>query len=328
MTDIIVANDIGTYQVKSIVLPRARPGKTNREMFEAVLGEQVDLLSPDPGLMDITTTEGKWFLGESARTYSRNPIWGRGLRWNLEEAYRALHLYAIARQVGISTRLVDVDLISALPSADYKNKDLIAEGLRGTHIIVQANRARPLTININNVFFGIQGWAALMAEGIPKGKGVAWLGLGGRNKTYATIDARGKILPEKTGSTEGGMLSVISDLIDRIKKEFYIELTEHEAIEALKNKRLEVATPIDISEQSREACEPYLVATKRMIEAKWNEQNDMPWISDFRIGGGGALELGTQIAEMHKQMRVVDDPLWSEALGLLNMGRAKWLNDA
>jgi hypothetical protein len=329
MTDVIVSNDIGTTQVKSICIYKVRPNKPHRFEYEAVLGEVKELLSPDPDLMKIETADGEWFMGASTEEHKcRNLMWGKGgLNWYLSPHYKALHLYSIARHVGNTARMVDVDLVAGLPRIDYKNREEITRHLFGSHIINIPQRERQLIININNVFFAIQGWAAIMADGIKAGEQVAWFGLGGRNKTYATINKNGRVITDQTGSIEGGLLDVIDELSNTIGAEYDIELSKQEWIKALETKTIMLASgPVDISTEATESLSPYIDASFSSISDVWNEKRDMPFISDFRIGGGGALEIGHTIASRYQQARVVDDPRWTEAIGMMTLGWAKFLN--
>lgn len=329
MTQTIVSNDLGTTQVKSICIYKVRPNKPHRFECEAVLGEVKELLSPDPDLQKVKTIDGEWFVGSSTEEHRcRNLMWGKGgLNWYLSPHYRALHLYSIARHVGNTARVVDVDLVAGLPRIDYKNKGEISQHLLGSHLVNIPQRERQLEINVNNVFFAIQGWAAIMAEGIKADKQVAWFGLGGRNKTYATINKSGRVITDQTGSVEGGLLDVIDELAGVIGAKYGIELSKQEWIKALETKSITLASgPVDISAEAAESISPYLDASLYSIGDIWNEKKHMPFISDFRIGGGGALEIGHIIAGKYEQARVVDDPRWTEAVGMMTLGQAKFLN--
>lgn len=328
MAETIIANDIGTTQVKSICVYKSRLGKHNRVTLPTVLGETKnwDGNSQPKNLMQITTEEGKWLVGDSAQQHSKYPIWGRDDDWLMGPHYKALHLFSISQHIGSTTRAVEVDLVAGLPRIDYKKRGEVSTNLLGSHAIELEDRGR-LTININNIYFAIQGWAAIMAEGFKRGHGVAWLGLGGRNKTYATIDRYGDIMPDQTGSDEVGFLSVIDDLIARIKNEFYIELTGQEAIEVFRTERIQKGKQIiDVSGMVDEITGYYIDGTNTLISTIWHKQKIMPKIEDFRLGGGGAIPVGQAIAAKYDQARVVNEPVWSEALGLINLGIVRFAN--
>jgi len=326
MTDIVIANDIGTTQVKSICVYKKRPHSSNRVEYKAVLGESKELIAPEDDLMEVTTDDGVWFVADSAEEHSNQHIWGRGNGWALSVHYRAMHLYSIAKHIGNSTKEVNVDLISALPRADYGQREDIEAFLEGTHTVKTPDREKPLVVNINRVYFAIQGLAAIMAEGYTKGKIVVWLGLGGRNKTYATINKAGRPDPNKTNSSEGGLLGAVDELESIVGQEFDIELPKQGWIQALQDKSIVLGDgPRDISKQCQQALEPYFDTTLSLIRNVWNERSVMPFVSDFRIGGGGALEIGDRIAEKYKPARVVGDPRWTEAQGLFVLGKARYL---
>lgn len=329
MTEIIAANDIGTTQVKSICVYKTRPNKPHQVEYESVLGEVKTLMSPDPDLMKVTTIDGEWFMGDSVEEHRcRNRMWGKGgLNWYLSPHYKALHLYSIARHVGHSARIVDVDLVASLPRTDHKSRMEIQDYLEGSHFVDIPQRERQLIINVNNVFFAIQGWAAIMAEGIEAGQQVAWLGLGGRNKTYATISKTGRVITDQTDSVEGGLLDVIDELSNVIGRKYDIELSKQEWIKALQNKSIMLARgSIDISKEAAESIGPYVDASISLIDDVWNRQTVMPFINDFRIGGGGALEIGHTISSRYDEARVVKDPRWTEAVGMMTLGLARFLN--
>jgi hypothetical protein len=329
MTDVIVSNDLGTTQVKSICIYKVRPNQPHRIEYESVLGEVKELMTPDDDLMKVQTTHGEWFVGKSTEEHKcRNLIWGKGgLNWYLSPHYKAMHLYSIARHVGNTARSVDVDLVAALPRIDHKNRGAIKDYLEGSHFVDIPQREKFLTVNINNVLFAVQGWAAIMAEGINAGQQVAWLGLGGRNKTYATINKNGRVITDQTNSVEGGLLDAIDELANVIGRKYDVELPKQEWIKALQTKSITLADgKIDISEEAAKSIAPYIDASFSLIGDVWNEKTDMPLISDFRIGGGGALEIGHTIASRYKKARVVDDPRWTEAMGMMVLGRARFLN--
>jgi len=327
MTDIIVVNDIGTTQTKSICIYKTRPGKPHRLEFESVLGEVKDLLSPDPDLMQVSTNYGKWFVGGSTEEHKcHNFIWGKGgLKWYTGPHYEAMNLYAIARHVGYSTRVVDVDLVAGLPRKDYKDREDIASVLRGTHFVDIPQREKSLIVNINNVLFTIQGWSALMADGIKDGEQVAWLGLGGRNKTYATVGKTGRIITDQTNSEEGGLLDAVDELAYVAGRKYDIEMPTQEWIKAMERKQILLSSgPESISDLVKDVLTPYIDASFSLIDSVWNSKTVMPFINDFRIGGGGAIEIGHTLAQRYAPARVVNDPRWAEAMGMMTLGWAKF----
>lgn len=323
-TKFIVANDIGTTRVKSLAIYAARQAvKPHQFEIPSVLGESRDLLGNDPDLMAITTRDGDWFIGPSALRYSRNHISGRDKRWPFTPYYRALHLFAIAKHASPKAERVDVDLISALPFSDRGSAKEIAATLQGSHAVTIPGHPSALTINVENVYFAIQGVAALMAEGFQNGETVAWLGLGGRNKTYATI-SQGQIITDKTSSHEGGMLSALDDFCNRVRQDTDMELSEGEAIEAIKAGFVEVSGQrVPVEQYARAAIEPYRDSVLSLVGQIW-PVNYMGRVRDLRIGGGGALGIGDSLAKEYQQARVVNEPRWTEAQGLLKLGLARF----
>lgn len=328
MAELVVANDIGTTRVKSLGVYNARPGQVHRFDIDSLLGEAKELLAPDDSLRHVQTSEGEWFIGDSARIYSRNHIMGRSRHWTLTAAYRALHLYSIAQHVAPSTREAVVSLVTGLPLSDFKtNRPKIIESLQGEHVVNLQGRERPLKIIVQDVYVAIQGVAAIMAEGVQPGQTVAWLGIGGRNKVWATIQkdaqGRGRFIPDQTGSNEGGYLSVVLHFIDEIKRTYQLELSEHEAIQAMEKGEISLyGRPVDISSIVATAEESFVDSSVGLIYNVWTER-DLPKVADFRIGGGGALAVGKTLASTLPQGRVVNEPRWTEAQGLLSLGMTR-----
>jgi hypothetical protein len=322
-TKFIVSNDIGTTRVKSLAVYASRQGKAHRVELDSVLGEPRELLGSDPDLMAITTAEGDWFVGQSALLHSRHHISGRDKRWPFSPFYRALHLYAIARHVSPTTPRVTVDLISALPFSDRAGGKEIAASLKGSHAVTIPGHQGQLTIQIENVYFSIQGIAALMAEGYGDETTVAWLGLGGRNKTFATI-SQGQIITDKTNSHEGGMLTALDDFRNRVRQDTDLDLSEVETIEAMRAGYVLVGVDkVPVEQHARAAIEPYRDSVRSLISQIW-PVDYMGRVRDLRIGGGGALGIGQALSQEIRQARVVDDPRWTEAAGLLNLGLARF----
>lgn len=322
MTRFIIANDIGTTRVKSLAVYHSKPTQSPRRFeVESVLGESRELLTEDSGLMKIATQDGEWFIGPSALRYSRNHIRGRDRSWPFSSHYKALHLFSIAQHVAPSEDRAIVDLVSALPFTDRANGSKVAQSLQGTHNVEVGGK--PLKITIQNVFFGVQGVSAIMAEQPTNGDTVAWLGLGGRNRTYATI-GQGRIVVDKTGSAEGGMLSALDDFTMRVRNLTDLELSESEALEAIRTGQVKVGKEtVDVSRFAVESIAPYKEAQIDFIGSIWPTKY-MPRVNDLRIGGGGALGIGRELAQGWKQARVVSEPRWTEAQGLLNMGISKF----
>ncbi len=325
-TEVIIANDIGTTRVKSMAVYVKQPGRLGRLEYAAVLGETKELFTPDPNLMSVQTDDGEWFLSDSVDTHNcTNIIYARGNEWALSEHYKALHLYSIAKHIGHHTETASVNLFTAVPRADWSKRDEIKEFLTGVHTVKIPERDKPLVVNIKVAYVAMQGIAAMTAEGYTSDGMFVWLGLGGRNKTYATVKD-GFIDLDRTNSTEGGILDVIDKIRVKYEADLGIEMSIQKWIEAFENKEIILGSgPVDISKDVDEEKEKYVSGTYSLIDTMWNSSRIMPFVSDFRVGGGGALSVGNSIDKKYSVARIVEDPLWAEALGLINMGKAKVL---
>ncbi|MGH7273401.1 MAG: hypothetical protein ACREIQ_02930, partial [Nitrospiria bacterium] len=152
-------------------------------------------------------------------------------------------------------------------------------------------------------------------------KTVAYLGMGGRNKTYAT-QRGGSLIADKCGSSEGGLLSAIDDFTKRVFQETGRNLKPHEAIEAMKTGQVRSrGKDYDVASIRGEVLEPYIHATRSLIGSVWG---DTTQIDELRIGGGGGLLVGHRIAQGYPQAIVVADPQWAEARGQLALGRKRF----
>lgn len=313
---IIFAGDLGHTYYKGMATIQ---GKTQKVFFESVLGEVQPLLGEQNGYLQLETKEGAWFVGQAALEQSKNQIWGQASAWAFQPEYKALHLLAISEIISPQTYEIDVYLVSGLPRSDWSNRQAIARSLTGQHTISRLNRDRKLTINILDVSFTMQGIAALQAGGrIRDDMTVAYLGLGGRNKTFAT--QRGNhLVADKCGSDEGGLLTVIDDFIKRVQRQTGRELKIHEAIEAMAAGQIRSRGKlyeIDVNK----ILEPYVQSIHSLIGQVWGNTTG---IDQLRIGGGGALVAGETIAGQYEQAVIVEDPQWQEVRGQLMIGQNK-----
>lgn len=291
---------------------------------------------------------GEYFVGRTAIDYSPNLIWGRSEEWLMSDYYKSLHLYCIGK--GLSMHIdqlrknkqgythlfnetLNINLATAVPYANWSNRSEIALNLTGNYVIRMLDNDNVFKISVNRETgkskkgnqvvlwprIALQGWSAFLANGKPVDNpgqpNVVVIGLGGRNVVYCTMrNSNGRWSPVDglVGSTEGGILNVVENLMGKIERQFKIELNHQIGIEALKSSKV---AGHDITDMVDEVTKPYVDGILSLIAEKWNERQLQPFISEIRLTGGGAILLGDKIK--HRLVKVDShDPLWSEAVGM------------
>lgn len=338
-------NDVGTTNDKSIFVV---DGVEHRFMFPTAIGLSRDLEFGTGQGLEYNGTS--YFVGQTALEYSPDLFWGRTAGWLMSDHYKRLHLYCIA--YGVSqhidklktsknayTHLLnetwEVNLVTAVPYANWPERAEIAKNLTGDYQVRLLENDLEVKIQIkletgkskkgNQVVkwprVMLQGWSAFLANGQPEHNPnqpyIAILELGGRNTQECLMkssDAGWMPVDGYVGSTEGGILDVIEELMKRVAREFKIELDHQQAIQALISGRV---GEHDISEMTNELTESYIDGLISRIGSRYDERRLLPFIREIFLTGGGSILLGERIKERHSKIEVSKDGLWDGANGML-----------
>ena len=339
--NITVINDIGTTNIKSIILI---DGQEYRFILPTAIGSSRPLEFGSGEGIEMGGSE--WFVGQTAIDYSPNLIWGRNEEWLMSEYYKSLHLYCIGKGISLhlehlkrskqgythwQTMHYEVNLLTAVPYANWGNRSQVALNLAGDYVIRLLENDYSFTIKINKETgkskkgnqvvlwprIALQGWSAYLNNPLSTEikKDIVVIGLGGRNMVWCTLRSRGdEWVPVDglVGSNEDGILSVVETLMDKIERAYKIQLNHQQGIQALMDREI---AGYDITTMVDEVTKPYIESILSLIGKKWNERTMQSFITEIRLTGGGAILLGDKVK--HKLVKIdSNDPLWAEALGM------------
>lgn len=279
-----------------------------------ILGEPQGDLMGDNNRQEIRTSEGHWYLGQTAVTQSLTHITGKDEEWASTPEYRALLLYGISEYLSPSTDSTVVDLVVSLPIVDYRrNRPALTKLLRKTHLVERPNR-RKLIVTIRNLLWLPQGFAPAKPF-LGDDKNVVALDFGSRNINYVQFNGQ-ELINGKTDSKEVGAAQVIQDIVKRIQEQTGRELSEQEMMEVIQGKEFRVSgQPIDVSDIITERLGYYARFYKSFISDRWGSAKDIDTFVSF---GGGAILAGQSLVIKYPQMVVLDDPQCAQARSMFD----------
>jgi RNase H-fold protein (predicted Holliday junction resolvase) len=277
---------------------------TEARILPTILGEPQGDLTGDTSREEIETSEGHWFVGQTALEQSLTHITGRDENWAFSPEYRALLLYGISEYSSPGTDSLVVDLILSLPIADYRrHRPKLTELIQKAHIVKRPGR-RNLVVNIRSLRFLPQGFAPVKRF-LADDKTVVALDWGSRNINTAMFKGR-TLINSKTNSIEAGAATVLQDIGRRIEETTRRELTEPQIVAALQTKTVRsFGQPVDVSAIVDERLGYYHRFFESFISDHWGNGAD---VDVFVLFGGGAILAGERLKEKYPQMVVLDDP--------------------
>lgn len=278
------------------------------KMINTVLGEPQGDLMGDNNRQEIKTTEGHWYVGQTAMRQSVTHITGMDERWAFSPEYRALLLYGISEYLSPSTDSVVVDLILSLPIADYKrNRPALTKQLRQTHLVERPNR-RKLLVTVRNIIWLPQGFAPAKPF-LGDDKNVVALDWGSRNINTAQFVGR-ELINSKTASVEAGAAQVVQDIGQRIEERTKRELSEPEIVNVIQTRQLRAfGQPVEVADIIEERLGYYSRFYESFISDRWGNGADIDTFVSF---GGGAILAGESLQAKYSQMVVLDDPQFAQ----------------
>lgn len=294
-------------------------GPSKRKLYEAVLGEIQPSLSQNGTEQQVTTDDGRWFVGKSARQFSHSFITGNDESWPLSCHYRALLFYGVSQLTSPETGSVVVDLVASLPISDYRrSKQEFADSLLGVHSALCPGR-RPLTVDIRKVKVLPQGLAP--AHSFMIGDTVGGT-LDNGSRTTNAIRWAGNTV-ESAGSSECGATQLLVDIAARIQEETGRQYTPFEVVEILSGNR-----EVRVSGQPFDAAGiiDYLVDTyaESIISSVAEIHGNAADLDTLVVFGGGALLVGNAIKERYPQAVILKNPQWASAEAQLDYGKSKF----
>jgi plasmid segregation protein ParM len=308
--------DVGYSETKAV----ADGGR--RVSFPSAVG------TPDKARFSVNGTDATMILtepdhvqvGRGAINQSRFIHRREDRRWIESPEWYDLALAAISG-VTKATR-VDLYLVTGLPVAFYNDKDLAKGRLLGNHVVQREGR-HAQSLHVTGCKVIPQPFGALLSATLnDRGRiieqdlatGTAGiLDIGGKTTNLLSVNRLSEIGHETESVNVGAwdaVRSVRRWLADNCPD---LDLRDHEIINAIIDREVGYYGDIvDLTDPVEDALHPLAREVVAVASQIWNGGANLAAIL---ISGGGALLLGPYICDHFPHARVVDDPVFANALG-------------
>jgi len=314
--------DLGYSDVKGVSGAR-------RFTFPSVVG------SPDRGRFALsaqdsillTLPNGKTYqVGQGAVQQSRFVNRPEARDWIRSEAYYALLLAAFTELT--CATLVDLTVVSGLPVAFYSDKDVLRDRLLGEHRVTrEGRRAQVFRVSEARVIpqpFGTLLAAALddngrISDQVLATGSVGVIDCGGKTTNLLSVNRLAEIGHE-TASISLGAWDVARAVRDWLTAHCpNLELRDHQLMaDIIARKTHYYSDVIDLGPAIDAALEPMADQVIAQAGQLWN---GAAGLAAILVTGGGALLLGPRLQAHFRHARVVEEPVFANALGYWKFSR-------
>jgi PRTRC genetic system protein D len=259
-------------------------------------------------------------VGQEAVTQSRFINRREDRSWIESDEYRYLALAALTELTRATS--VELRIVTGLPVAFYNDKDVLRDLLMGEHRATREGR-RAQVFKVTDCRVIPQPFGALLAEALNDRGDVADKALAGG--TVGCIDCGGKTtnllsvnrlaeIGRETASVNVGawdaVRAVRSWLTDHCPN---LDLRDHQVVDAIIARNVNYyGEPVDLGPVVNGALEPMAEQVISQATQLWNGAAGLDAIL---VSGGGALLLGPAIKAHFRHARVVNEPVFANALG-------------
>jgi plasmid segregation protein ParM len=309
--------DVGYSATKAICGSR-------RANFPSVVG------TPDRGRFSVNGAEANSIIltepahvsvGEFAVLQSRHLMRREDRGW--VESDEWYHL-ALAAFTELSTATVaDLVVVTGLPVAFYSDKAKVRTRLLGEHRAARDGRDRAQVFKINDVRVVPQPFGALLAASLDdRGHivdqdlatgSVGVIDVGGKTTNLLSVSQLSEVGRE-TASVSVGAWDVARAVQVYLAEHCPdLELRDHQIMDAIRSRQVKYfGQPVDLGPTIDAALAPMAEQVIAQATQLWNGAAILDMIL---VTGGGALLLGPAIEAHFPHARVVDDPVFANALG-------------
>lgn len=313
-----VGIDIGYSSVKAVGGPDrlvtfpSVVGTPDRARF-AVNGVDGQIVLNLPG-------DGVWLVGEGAIAQSRFVDRREDRGWIASDAYRRL---TIASFTELTTATAcDLFVVTGLPVAFYSDKDALRDRFLGQHLAAREGR-RAQVFRVTECRVIPQPFGALLAKALNnQGKivnhdlatgAVGVIDIGGKTTNLLSVNRLAEIGRE-TASVDLGAWDVAravrAYLADHCPN---LELRDHQMIGAIIERQVKYyGAPVDLGPVIDSVLEPMADQVIAQATQLWNGAAGLDAIL---VAGGGSLLLGPYVGRAFPHVRVVENPVFANALG-------------
>jgi PRTRC genetic system protein D len=285
-------------------------GTPDRARFSLNGNESIVLLSPDHVQ-----------VGEGAVRQSRFIAPREDRAWITSDVWRNLARAALTELT--TANRAELRVVIGLPVAFYDDRQAVRDWLLGNHRVQREDRSAQ-TFQVISCHVIPQPFGALLSMALDnRGRivdrtlasgTVGVVDVGGKTTNLLSVDHLSEIKGE-TGSVSVGAWDIVRTIQEWLAHHYpgLEELRGHQVIDAITTRRVKYyGDTVDLSPIVEETLEP--LAEQVLAEASrlWNVGATLDTIL---VTGGGALLLGPAVQRHFRHARVVEDPVFANALG-------------
>jgi plasmid segregation protein ParM len=313
--------DIG-YANTKIVSPR------HKFMFPSIVGTPEKSQFKLMGAADmVINLDGRGYnVGESVIRQSRFSVRQESREWISTKDYRVLFYAALASVAHAGE--TQAHIVTGLPIAFYElDKDALKSIFEGVHVVEREEQPR-IVVNVMKCNVIPQASGTLLNEALDDTGAVSnpqlatgsagIIDIGGKTTNIMHANKLGDIRKETESINLGGwdLVSAMGQPIERLCPGGSFK--EHEIADAIRLKAIMYkGETIDLSGIIAEIATPMAENIVAAANALW----DTAKIQSILLTGGGANLLGDVIIDLidHKNVRIVEDPVFSNVYGYLKL---------
>ena len=310
-----VGLDVGYSAVKAVAGDR-------RVTFPSVVGTPDKArFSLDGHTSIILTYPDHVQVGQGAVTQSRFLQRREDRHWVESAEWYALALASLTELT--TAKAVELRIVTGLPVAFYADRQVVRDRLLGDHRVQREGR-HAQTLKVVDCRVIPQPFGTLLAACLDsKGRivdrdlatgAVGVIDVGGKTTNLLSVNRLSEISRE-TASVNVGAWDVVRAVREYLADRYpgLEDLRPHQVVEAVINRQVRYyGEPVDLSGVVEDILEP--LAEQVLAEATqlWNGGATLDAVL---VGGGGALLLGPYIRRHFRHARVVEEPVFANALG-------------
>ena len=314
-----VGIDIGYSSVKAVA------GSHRLVTFPSVVGTpdraRFAVSSADGHIILDLPGDGVFLIGEGAVAQSRFVDRREDRGWIASSAYRRLMLAGFTELTAATW--CELVVVTGLPVAFYSaDKDALRDRFLGHHRVAREGR-RAQTFQVSECRVIPQPFGTLLAEALnDHGKivnhdlatgAVGVIDVGGKTTNLLSVNRLAEIGRE-TASINLGVWDVARAVREYLTNHCPdLELRDHQVIDAIVKRCVKYfGAPVDLGNVIDAMLEPMGDQVIAQVTQLWNGAARLEAIL---VAGGGALLLGPYLTRAFPHLRVVDNPVFANALG-------------
>ncbi len=266
-------------------------------------------------------------VGEGAISQSRFIRRREDRQWIESQEWYNLALAALTELT--TAKRAELRIVTGLPVVFYDDRAMLRDRLLGDHR-VQREERHAQTLKVVDCRVIPQPFGALLSVTLDdRGRiidhdlatgAVGVIDVGGKTTNLLSVHHLSEIAPE-TSSVNKGAWDAVRAIREWLARHCpgLEDLRDHQIIEAIIAREVKYyGEPVDLSAVVEEALEPLAEDVMAAVTHLWNGGAT---IDAILIGGGGALLLGPYICHRFRHARIVEEPVFANALGYWRFAR-------